>query len=259
MYLADDEVPETGEIVVCKVTRVLDYGVFVELLEYENAKGFIHVSQVASRWVKNIRNFAKEGQMKAAKVLSLNTAKQQIDLSLTKVPAHLQSARIEEYKQFKRNKKLIELMAEQHKKPFDTVWEEVAEPLTEAYGSLYDAFQNIAVKKDVAASMVSKEWVKPLVELVEKNVTISMKTITGVLAIQSLKPNGIEIIKDALKNGTASTKDADVEIYYAGSGKYVLKVTSVDFKVAERVLKYVSDNIIKSIESSQGTAELERA
>ena len=79
------KLPVIGEIVVVKVLRVLDYGAFVELLEYGNAKGFVHVSQIASRWVKNIRNFVKENQVRAAQVLSIDQSKGQIDLSLTKV------------------------------------------------------------------------------------------------------------------------------------------------------------------------------
>ena len=41
------EIPEVGELVVCKVKQVLGYGAFVELVEYGNKKGFVHVSQVA--------------------------------------------------------------------------------------------------------------------------------------------------------------------------------------------------------------------
>ena len=249
-----EEIPEVGEIIVCKVTRVLDYGVFVELLEYNNMKGFVHVSQVASRWVKNIRNFAKEGQLRAAKVISVVPEKQQVDLSLTKVYPNVQRAKIEEYKQFKRNKKLLEILASEQKKSFDEVWEIVAEPLIDEYGSLFDAFQKIAIQGKGAAQMLDSKWAPLVVEIIQKNVTVSKKTIKGILTIQCLQPNGVEVIKDSLIAGMNSTKDADVEIYYVGPGKHVIKVTSTDFKVAERVLKFVSNNIIESIKSSKGTA-----
>lgn len=258
MVCLGEELPEPGEIVVCKVTKVLDYGVFVELLEYSEAKGFVHISEVASRWVKNIRNFAKEGQIRAAKVILISHEKKQIDLSFTKVAPQLQRSKIEEYKQLKRSRKLIELLAESEKKSFDETWDSVAEPLIKEYGSLYAAFQEIAAKGEDALKSLDKKWHKLLLELVDKNIELSMKTIKGILSLQSLAPNGVEIIKNAIASGTSSTKDADIEIYYMGAGKYVIKVISPDYKVAERVLKYVSNIIIDAIKSSRGFAEFER-
>jgi polyribonucleotide nucleotidyltransferase len=48
--------PQVGEIVVVNVDKVLDYGVFCSLLEYPGATGFVHISQVASSWIKNEQN-----------------------------------------------------------------------------------------------------------------------------------------------------------------------------------------------------------
>jgi len=134
-FLSEKKFPEVDEIVVCNIVRVLDYGVFVELPEYNNAKGFIHISQVASRWIKNIRNFVKEGTQRAAAVLSINTEKNQIDLSLTKVPSSVEEEKLEEYRQVKRARKMIELIAKQNKMKFESVWEKTADPLIEKYGS----------------------------------------------------------------------------------------------------------------------------
>src|SRR3989338_103759 len=107
------EMPNHGEVVVCKITKVLDYGVFAELLEYGNAKGFVHISQVSSGWIKNIRNFVKEGQVRAAQVMLVNRERGQIDLSFTKVSEQAQKARLEEWKQLTRSRKLIEVLANQ--------------------------------------------------------------------------------------------------------------------------------------------------
>ncbi len=189
--------PEIGETVVCKVKQVLNYGAFVELVEYNNRKGFVHVSQVATRWVKNIRNYVKEGQIRAAKVQSINRERNQIDLSFTRVSASAQRARMEEWKQSKRCKKLLEILANEQKKTFQQAWESIAIPLFEKYDSLADAFQNIALLGEEAAENVEKQWLKPLVQLVKKNVAIPEKTLRGVLSIRSLEPNGVDLIKQA--------------------------------------------------------------
>ena len=253
-----EEHPEMGEIVVCRVKKVMGYGAFVELLEYDDAKAFVHISEIASRWVKNIRNHVKEGQMRAAKVISVNPSKDQIDLSLTKVPPNVQRGRIEEWKRFKRNRMLVEMFAKSQKAEFDSVWREIAEPLIERHGSLQEGFEKISLEGVKPLDFVPEKWRKPFAELVEKSVTVPERTVKGVLELQSNASDGVDVIKSALKKGIPS-KEAGVEAYYSGSGKYVLKVTSYDFKEAERVLNDAAASVVRAMEQSGGKASFKKA
>ncbi len=252
------DLPEESEIVVCRVIKVLNYGVFVELSEYGDQQGFVHISQVASSWIKNIRNFVKENQIRAAKVMRIDTSKNQIDLSFNKVSSGAQRNRIEQWKQSKRTQKLLEAFAKQHKAKFEDVWKEIAEPLLENYDTLYDAFQAMLLNEDDATKGVDKKWLKLLKEMVEKNIEIPVKLVKGVISLSSPAPNGIELIKDALKAGMDSTKDADLEMYYSGSGKFMINVKSFDYKVAERVIKGVAETTIEAMKSSGGEGEFTR-
>jgi len=54
--------PNEGEFVICTVIKVQNYGAFVSLDEYPNREGFVHIAEVASGWVKRIRNHIKEKQ-----------------------------------------------------------------------------------------------------------------------------------------------------------------------------------------------------
>lgn len=80
--MALKEWPEEGELVVATVKKVRDYGAFVRLEEYKGKEGFIHISEVSSGWVKNIRDFVKENQKIVARVVRVNPVKGQVDLSL---------------------------------------------------------------------------------------------------------------------------------------------------------------------------------
>src|SRR3989338_3209840 len=135
------EFPEQGEVVIGRISKVLDYGVFLELLEYEGVQGFVHISNVSSSWIKNIRNFVKDGQIRAGKVIHIDQYKKQVDISLTKVSANSQREKIEEYRQGKRAQKLIELLAQKVGAKPEEAWAEVAGPLLEKYDSLFDGFQ----------------------------------------------------------------------------------------------------------------------
>lgn len=256
--MENDNYPKLGEIVICSVARVLDYGVFVELVEYNNLKGFIHISQVASGWIKNIRNFVREGQVRAARVVSISAEKNQIDLSLTKVAAQEERARIEEWKQLKRNRKFIEVLAKENNQGFEKVWAEVAEPLVNDYGSLQEALYAIALQKEDAMRTVPKQWQKPLLKLVEKHVIVKEKTVSGMLSLSSLAPNGVEIIKSALSKAKSPSADVNVSIIYAGAGKFLLRVSSFDFKESEKALSVVSQKVVEAIKESNGNGKFEK-
>lgn len=73
---------EEGAIVSGKVTGLTDFGAFVEL---EGGKtGMIHISEVASNYVKDIREHVSVGQEVKAKVISV-TPDGKISLSIRKL------------------------------------------------------------------------------------------------------------------------------------------------------------------------------
>lgn len=252
----EKELPEVNEIVVVRVTKVLNYGAFAELLEYGNQKGFVHISQVTSGWIKNIRNFVKENQIRAAQVLSTERSKNQIDLSLTKVSSGVQRRKIEDYNRLVRAKKLIEVLAKNKKLSFDEVWEKTAEPLLEEFDSLSEAFNQIASTRKVPSS-IKKPWDSELLALVEKNIVIPTKAVKGILELTCFEPNGIEVIKNALIQAEKNS-GKDSEIVYLGSGKYQIKVISSDYKSAEKKLRDSVEQAIEIVSKSNGKGEFKR-
>lgn len=60
---------EVGAILEGKVTGITKFGVFVDL--EEGRTGMVHISEVASAYVKEIRDFVTEGQTVKVKVLSI--------------------------------------------------------------------------------------------------------------------------------------------------------------------------------------------
>ncbi len=252
-----DDFPEQGEIVIGRISKVLDYGVFLDLLEYEGVQGFVHISNVSSSWVKNIRNFVKEGQIRAGKVIHVDKSKKQVDVSLNKVSPNAQRAKIEEYKQAKRAQKLLELLAEKQGVSFDVVWSEVAEPLLQNYDSLFDAFQAVLLKGGSAVSVVPKKWVGKLVELVRSNYSLPVKVVRGKVSVFVPGSNGVELVKKALSAGE-KVGGSNVSVFYEGSGVFGIRVSSSDYKSAEKLLKSVSDTIVSSVSSFGGKAVFER-
>ena len=252
------EFPQNGEVVVCKITKILEYGVFAELLEYEGLNGFVHISQVASSWVKNIRNFVKENQIRAAQVMHIDFEKGQIDLSLTKVSAGTQRAKIDAWKSLKRNQKLLEILANEKKSNFETVWKEIAEPLLQNYDGLQEAFTEIVIKGESAAKGVSDKWKPALIEILQKNIEIPKRTVRGTVTVSSEKANGVEVLKAAMIKARDSQKQGKVELNYLGSGKWDLRATSNDFKSAEKALNTVAETLENLLKAESGKSVFEK-
>ncbi len=257
--MVEQKLPQVGSIAICKISQILNYGVFVELVDFDNVRGFVHISQVASSWIKNIRNFVKEGQIRAAYVSSIDMSKGQIDLSFTKVSSSTEIAILNEWRSEQRNKKLLELLASQQKKSIQTILAEVAEPLVKEYGSLHAAFQTIAIQGESAVVGVPSSLVSPLAEFIKKNVEIPKKSIKGIFTINTLKPNGVELIKSAFASNVSLPNEIETELFYVGGGKYSLKVTSYNFKICERAINELTEKITKAMNASDGKVAIEFA
>jgi translation initiation factor 2 subunit 1 len=104
--------PEPGELVVCTVDQVVDFGAFVILDEYANKRGLIHISEVASGWIKYIRDHVREGQKIVCKVLNVDPSRHHIDLSLKDVNEHQRRDKIQAWKADQKAWKWLEMAYE---------------------------------------------------------------------------------------------------------------------------------------------------
>ena len=77
-----------GNIVDGKVSVITNFGAFVELPEGKN--GLLHISEVASEYVKDIRDYLTENQKVKVKILSIDQ-KGKISLSMSKASDSLSS------------------------------------------------------------------------------------------------------------------------------------------------------------------------
>ena len=73
-----------------RVTRLTDFGVFVELVP--GVEGLIHISELADRRVKSCAEVVQEGQEVEARVLGVDRENRRISLSIRAVTAPLEAA-----------------------------------------------------------------------------------------------------------------------------------------------------------------------
>ena len=69
MVRKSQEWPDEGELIVGTVYKVLNYGAFAKLEEYQGKEAFIHISEVSSGWVKNAEKFLELSAKSLGKTL----------------------------------------------------------------------------------------------------------------------------------------------------------------------------------------------
>jgi translation initiation factor 2 subunit 1 len=253
-----NEFPEEGELVVCTVQNVKNFGAFVTLDEYGAKEGFIHVRDVATGWVKYIRDYVREGQKVVCKVLGVDSSKGHIDLSLKSVNEHQRREKVQQWKNETKAEKLLEIVATRLEKTLDQCWEEFGYELVDKFGTLYGAFESCAIDNDALEDVeLSGDWTTVFVEVAKENVTPPFVQISGFLELRSPAPDGVDRIKSALKKGQDAAEE-ELEIQYIGAPRYRLVMTAPDYKTAEEAMKVVTTLVIAEIKESGGDGSFHR-
>ena len=253
--------PEQGELVVGKVDEITDFGVFVDLEEYADKRGLAHISEVASGWIKNVRDHVREGQTVVAKVLDVDEGAQQIDLSIKDVNEHQRKEKIQEWKNEQKADKWMSIAFGEEVS--DERYGEIADALLAEFESLYDAFESAAIHGTEALEDVDldDDDVDTVVETARENVSVPYVNVTGYVDLECPTGDGVDHIKAALQaaEGNGEVRDEiELSVSYVGSPEYRIQVQAPDYKTAESELEASAERARESIAAAGGTAHYHR-
>jgi translation initiation factor 2 subunit 1 len=252
----DRDWPSEGELVVCTVANVKDFVAFVKLDEYGGRQGLIPISEVATGWVKYIRDFIREGQKVVCKVLNVDPTRGHIDLSLKDVNDHQRREKIREWKNEQKAKKWIGFVSQST----GVLPEQLQTAIYQKYGFLYSFFEDAAIHGEDALTGLTFERnvADALLENARTNVRIPRVTISGYLDLTSTKSDGVNIIRRALRSAQPRISDVDIDLIYVGSPTYRIKVTAPDYKQAEKAIEKAATAAIRVMEKAGGTGKFNR-
>jgi len=248
------ELPEPGDLVIATIINVTDYGAYAKLDEYDK-EGLLHISEISSSWIRNIRDFVREGQKTVLKVLRVDAEKRHIDLSLRRVTKREKIEKMMAWKKERKAEALIRSVAEKAGIPVEEVYQKVGEAVEKEYG-LYEGFEK-AVKEgaEVLTKIgVPEDIANVFVEVAQERINVPMVKVKGIVEVRCTKPNGVEIIKEAFSNAKKAekSKDAKLRFYVVAAPKYCVEAFSDNYKRAEEVLERVAQNIVSNIDKSGG-------
>ena len=252
------DVPEEGEYIIGRVLEVKEFGATLDLLEFPEQKAFVHISEVASGWVKYIRDFIREGQMVVARVTKVKKGSRIIDASVRQVSGHRKQEKIRFWKNEQRASKLLELVASKSKLKVEDLRHEVRAKMVDVYGSMYSAFEEAVINESGFKKEWNGKWVSNFIKIAVDNVTPPFVTIGGYLNLTSYEPNGVESIKKALLSPKAGYDDTTLKISTNGSPSYRVSVKAPNYKQAEEELKNAVDTVLDVFKGKGGLGSFER-
>lgn len=236
--------PSAGELVVCRITRVNPNSAFALLTEY-GIEGMIHISEISSGWVRDIRDHIKVGQEFIAKVTRVD---EHISLSLKRVDEKEEKRKMKEYNLDQKAEKMLEIVAKNLDKNLEQAYGEVGYSLQENFGSLFEGFKKAMKNPELLKDRgIKEEWIKPIKEIAEKSIEQKEFEFSAKLLIKTYKPDGINIIKNIL----TEAEKLGLEIKYISAPEYLARYKSNDAKKGEseflKMLNKISSNEVKVI------------
>jgi translation initiation factor 2 subunit 1 len=254
------EWPESGDLVMATIESVMDYGAYAKLDEYKR-QGFLHVSEISSARIRNVRDIVRENQKMVLKVLRVNVEKGHIDLSLRRVTKRERIEKIKSWKKDRKGEALLRAVAEKVGLPINEVYQKAGLILEEKYG-LYEGFEKV-VKEGIEVLTkldIPEDIAKIIAQVAEERIRIKMVKVRGTLVIRCMKPNGVKCIKDAFIDAKRlqKAKDAKIEFRVIAAPRYSVEVSADGWKRAEELLEEVSQSVVTNITKAGGIGSFKR-
>lgn len=255
----DREIPEQGELVLVTVKEISPHGVYVHLDEYDRMRGFLHRSEVATGRIRHIERFIRVGQKEVLKVIRVNRARREVDLSLKQVTKQDKKDKLIEVKQEEKARKIMEIVKSKLSLSREETYN-LQSVLEERFDTLYQALEDIAREggKVLSGLNLSQTYIDSLEQITKEKITLPKVKIKGILEITSPLYDGVEVVKETLsaaeRLGTSNTK---VLVSYVSAPKYRIVVEADDYKRAEKVMKDAVD-IIQDRMKKKGTVKFFR-
>ena len=186
--------PEVGELVVATVTRISPHGAYASLDEYDGQESFIHISEIASTWVRNIRNFVRENQKVVAKVLRVDEQKGHVDMSLRRVTKEQARMKLQEWKRNQRGLKLLAMAAEKLGATPEEAYAVAGQRMAKHYDDLLEALEETKEKgpKVLTKIGVPKKWADALYALAQTHVVLREISVEATIKLTCRGPDGVE-------------------------------------------------------------------
>ncbi len=251
MVRRKNDYPAEREIIIGTVNNINPYSVFVDLDEYPDKVGMIHISEVARKWIRDVRNWVKKGQKVVCLVLGVDKEKGHISLSLKRVSDNQRNKRLQTWKRDEKGEKLLKAIADKKGVTLDDVYEDIGFEIQENFKDMLDVFE-LAVRKGkdyIENKGIPEKWSSEIDEIASEKIKIPNLRMEEEVEVRSFDSDGIEKIKKIFNDVSNKNK---ISVSYVSAPKYKLSFKTKNPKEGKKILRKSFDEIKEKIEEIGG-------
>jgi len=249
--------PEKDELVICTIREATSSSVFAMLDEYENLQGMIHISEIARKQVRAMKVYLKPQTQVVCKVMSVDTQKRYVELSLRRVGEGHRRTKLQQWKNERIANDILEVFAKQNGMTTKQAYDKVGNEIMEKYGGLYPAFMEISQKDPQLLEKlgIEKKLAEQLTTMIKKRIVPPKAELSYNVEMQSASENGLDVIKKAvvLAKDAAEKNKSKLQIKYISAPKYRFVLESPNTKSAEEAFKYLQDELERYMAANAGS------
>lgn len=205
----EQEFPTEGEIVIGRIAKVAELGVFIEMIEYNNLEGLIVVGELTRKRINNAQKAVKIGKIEVAVVSRVDRRKRYIDLSRIKVSNDEKMECLQTYYRNKAAHNTMITIAQKLNIDLLELYQQFAWPKAKEHGSLYNYFVELLVNPQIIAG---HEFEDAILDGVSMRFKANKVKIAAEIRVVCLKSRGVHAIKEALMETLALNKNIEVNL-----------------------------------------------
>jgi len=247
-------IPKYGENVIVTVKSITPNSALCSLDEYPEVEGMIHVSEVAGKWVRDIKKYVKVGKQYVAKVINVDEEKNFVFLSMKRLSKREKELKMNEIKKEQKSEKILNLFAKKKGISLEKAYEIVGFKLQEIYGDMYEGFEYALKQPEhLIKNGISKEIVDDLAEAAQEFIKKKEVEIKAEIRLKFFTPNGIEKIKQVLLD---VKNKYNLNIKYVSAPKYLVEIKTNDPKHAQKELSRILSEELSKIKDGEAEFEI---
>ena len=250
MVRRKNDFPEKGELVIGTVKDINPYSVFVSLDEYPGRVGMVHVSEIARKWVRDVRDWVKIGEKIVCVVMETDREKDHVTLSMKRVDENQKNRRMQAWKRDEKGEKLLGILAREKNMTLEKIYEEIGFDIQENFRDMLEVFE-LAFRKGqeyIESRGVPKKWAKEICRIAQEKIKVPEVKIEEYVEFLFYSPDGIDKIKKVLTD----VEKKGISVKYISAPKYKLSLMTKDPKEGEKFLKKVTEELSSEVKKLGG-------
>ncbi len=254
--------PKQEDVVIVKVTKVAEVGVYCKLMEYPNYHGLILLSEMSKRRIRSVAQLTRVGKLEPCVIMRIDTNSKQVDMSKSKVSREDSEKAMEKYLKTKNVLSFVMQISRDLNFQVDDLVEKIVYPLFKDKHHPLDVFEMVSRGKDFKDFYSKEEYenitsnlpentLDRLTELIKKKIVIKPYYIRSDVNCIYYGVEGVEMLKEAFRK-----VEPNVTVRYISAPKYIFETTNTNMEEGINILNISVKNVKDFLISNGGNLSI---